>query len=174
MAIPPPGGRYATLPVGRHQATFDEVYDVFVENAPFRDEREVIFEALKLYAKIVATLCPGPALWVNGGFVTHKAWAAPKDADVVVVVPQVHYPNVCSNPMVWAYITLQGVTASDPSTGGGLIGRIQPMAGLIDGFLISDDPALSGVWDYRWSLVNDENGNLLPDTTRKGYLEVRP
>ncbi|OMC18645.1 hypothetical protein A5737_03510 [Mycobacterium colombiense] len=150
------------------------MYDVFVENAPFRDEREVIFEALTLYAKIVANLCPGPALWVNGGFVTHKTWAAPKDADVAVVVPQAHYPNVCSNQMAWACITLQGVAVSSPSTGGGLIGRIQPMAGLIDGFLTSDEPAMSDVWDYQWSLVNDQNGNLLPHTTRKGYLEVTP
>ncbi|BBY43238.1 DUF6932 family protein [Mycolicibacterium celeriflavum] len=173
MAIPPTGGRYATLPVGRHQATFEQVYEAFVENAPFRDDREVIFEALTLYAKIVANLCPGLALWVNGGFITHKSWAAPKDADVVVVVPQAHYPNVCSNPSVWTYITLQGVIVSDPSTGGGRIGRIQPMAGLIDGFIISDDPTLSDVWAYRWSLVNDEDGNLLPDTTRKGFLEVK-
>lgn len=174
MAIPPTGGRYATLPVGRHQATFEETYDVFVENAPFRAEREVIFEALTLYAKIVADLCPGLALWVNGGFVTHKEWAAPKDADVAVVVPQAHYSNVCSNPMAWTYVTLQGVAVAVPSTGAGLIGRIQPMAGLIDGFLTSDDPALSDVWHYRWSLVTDEKGNLLPGTTRKGYLEVKP
>ena len=171
MAIPPTGGQYATLPLGRHPATFEQVYDTFVENAPFPDERGRIFEALTLYAKNLSDICSGLALWVDGGFVTHKSWAPPKDTDVVCVVPQAHYSTMCSNPNVWSLITLQGVHVHSPSTAGPLR-RVQPMGGLIDGFIIEDKPADMAVWDYRWSLVNDEHGKLLPDTVRKGYLEV--
>ena len=55
LTIPDPSGPYATLPVGRHPATFDEIYEKFVVGAPFSERRELIFEALTLYAKVLAT-----------------------------------------------------------------------------------------------------------------------
>jgi hypothetical protein len=171
VAIPPVGGPYATLPAGRHPATLEQVYEIFVENAPFRTEREVIFGALALYANLLRNACSDLALWVNGGFISHKPWAAPKDADVVCVVPSAQYSNMCSNPLVLSLITLQGVSASSPPV---TISRLQPMAGLIDGFIIEDVPASTDLWHFNWSLVKDEHGNLLPPATRKGYLEVRP
>ncbi|MHA7663066.1 DUF6932 family protein [Mycolicibacterium sp. HS_4_1] len=87
LAIPAPTGPHATLPPGRHLATFDEIYELFVEQAPFKDERELIYEALRLYAKVVDQEFSDVTLWINGGFITHKSWAAPKDADVVVDAP---------------------------------------------------------------------------------------
>jgi hypothetical protein len=178
VAIPPTGGLYATLPVGRHAATFDEVYETFVEQAPFSDERQLIFDALRLYTRAVAREFTDLTLWINGGFVTHKTWAAPKDSDVAVVVPSADHTRVFNDPAaserMCAYQTVHNMTAFLSATTAVHATRLQPMAGLVDGFVIPDEPMQMALWDYRWSLVNDENGNLLPDTFRKGYLEVRP
>jgi hypothetical protein len=43
-----------TLPAGRHTATLNEVYETFVQLAPFRDRRELIFRALALYIDLVS------------------------------------------------------------------------------------------------------------------------
>jgi hypothetical protein len=174
LAIPPISGPYATLPVGRHKATFDEVYEHFVENAPFKGPRELIYEALRLYAKVVASEFSDVTLWINGGFVTHKPWAAPSDTDVVAVVPQADYTNMCSNTDCLRFMTLQGVMVAQPQTSLP-VARIQPMAGLVDSFVVPDDPTVTAVWHHRWSLVSDQNKTLLdPAVIQKGYLEVKP
>ncbi|HTQ21977.1 DUF6932 family protein [Mycobacterium sp.] len=168
MAIPATGGPYATLPVGRHSATFDEVYEHFVEKAPFRERRELIYEALRLYAKVVAKEFSDVTLWINGGFVTHKPWAAPNDTDVAAVVPMTDDTNMCSNTDCLRFLTLQGVMVAIPTTMVP-VPRIQPMAGLIDSFVVPDDPIQTAVWDHDWSRVTDQNQNLLPPTILKGY-----
>ncbi len=172
MAIPATGGPYATLPPGRHPASFDEIYRHFVANAPFQDERELIYEALRLYAKIVAKEFSDVTLWVNGGFVTHKSWAAPKDTDVVVVIPQADYTNMCSTTDALRLFTLQRVSVGLPRTLAP-VPRIQPMAGLIDGFIVPDDPTQLAVWHFTWSTVTDSNKNVVQGV-QKGYLEVKP
>ena len=68
-------------------ATLNELYETFVEQAPFRPRRELIFRALSLYAELVWQESPEARLWIDGGFATHKVWEAPEDADVVVIVP---------------------------------------------------------------------------------------
>lgn len=67
MAIPPTAGPLATLPVGRHAATFDEVHETFFEQATFRDERQLIYDAPRLYARLLAREFTDLALWINGG-----------------------------------------------------------------------------------------------------------
>lgn len=170
LAIPATGGPHATLPPGRHVATFAEVYERFVEQAPFRGERELIYDALRLYAKVVEKEFSDVTLWINGGFVTHKSWA-PKDADVVAVVPMSDYTNMCSNADCLRYLTLQGVMVAVPQTSAP-VPRVQPMAGLIDGFVVPDDPVQLAVWELTWSTVTDQNKNVVPGV-QKGYLEVK-
>ncbi|OHU52106.1 hypothetical protein BKG83_19825 [Mycobacteroides chelonae] len=171
LAIPATSGEYGTLPVGRHQATLEEIYEHFVENAPFRERRELIYDALRLYAKIVVTEFGHATLWIDGGFVTHKTWP-PNDTDVVTVVPQAEYANMCSSTDCLRYLTLQGVMVAQPETFAP-VKRIQPMGGLIDSFVVPDDPIFTAVWDHRWSRVSDQYKNLLPEDVRKGYLEVK-
>lgn len=173
MAIPPTSGPYAILPVGRHSATFAEVYDSFVVNAPFKDERELIYDALMVYTRALKREFSQLRLWINGGFVTHKPWAAPNDTDVAVVVPQAEYSNMLSNPGIFTYLTLQNVLVPVNPIQSLRVPRLQPMAGLIDGFIVADDPAQTAVWDYEWSRVRDRNKNEVPNL-KKGYLEVTP
>lgn len=165
--IPPCDGPYATLPVGRHQATFPEVYDRFVTEAPFRDRRELIFRAVELHAAIVRTHFHGARFWLDGGFVTHKHWAEPEDADVVVVVPPEQYGKAADDKLL-PLSTLQGVIAGQPQAS---TSKLHPMGGLMDVFFQPDVDVVLAPWDAIWSSVKDENG-VVVEGVAKGYLEV--
>lgn len=130
----------------------------------------MIYDALRLYAKVIDKVFSNVTLWIDGGFVTHKSWA-PKDADVVAVVPISDYTNMCSSTDCLRYLTLQGVMVKLPQTSAP-VSRVQPMAGLIDGFVAPDDPVQLAVWDLTWSTVTDQNKNVVPGV-QKGYLEVK-
>lgn len=160
LPIPATTGQYAVLPVGRHSATLDEIYESFVVNAPFRPRRELIFRALTLYIDLVSPHFSTCRFWINGGFVTHKPWAAPEDADVVVVVPSGEDSKV-SQPGFMPLLTLPSNTGD----------KVHPMGGLIDSFVAADAPALLAPWDLQWSSVRDEQRNVVADVS-KGYLEV--
>jgi hypothetical protein len=150
------------LPEGRHEATLDEIRERFVEEAPNRARRDLIFRALLVYADIVRSLFPEARLWINGGFVTHKS-EAPKDVDVVIVSEA---PDTVTIEQVAPLLTLQGVASEQPRLG---IERLQPVGGLVDGFFANASMSdLLDYWDGQWSRVNGA-----PDTERKGYVEVR-
>ncbi|OIH85888.1 hypothetical protein BLJ79_03535 [Arthrobacter sp. UCD-GKA] len=151
--------------------TFEEIHRVFVENAPFRERRELIFSALTLYSKVVWSLTPDAKLWIDGGFTTHKPWAAPNDADVVVLVPQDDFVRVVSTELelFLALSTLQGVEVGLPNA---TVQRIQPMAGLVDSFIQPDLEPVRATWHDTWSSVKGQDGRLVAGK-RKGYLEVR-
>lgn len=61
------------LPPGRHRATMDEVYARFVEDAPFREERQLVFDALTTYTALVRRTYRKGAFWMDGGFVKNHA-----------------------------------------------------------------------------------------------------
>lgn len=160
MPIPATGGQYAILPPGLHAATLNEVYETFVEQAPFRPRRELIFRALTLYIDLVSPQFTACRYWINGGFVTHKPWAEPEDADVVVVVPPGEHTKV-TQPDFMPLLTL-GSNAGD---------KVHPMGGLIDGFVAIDHPAALAPWNIMWSSVRDEHHNVVTGVN-KGFLEV--
>jgi hypothetical protein len=161
LPIPATGGQYATLPTGLHPATLDEVYETFVKRAPFRPRRELIFRALTLYIDLVSPQFTTCRYWINGGFVTHKQWAEPEDADVVVVVPPAEHKKV-TQPEFMPLLTL----------GSNAGGKVHPMGGLIDGFVAMDHPAALSTWELTWSSVRDEQHNVVPGVS-KGFLEVK-
>jgi hypothetical protein len=158
------------LPVGVHTATLTEVEAAFVTGAPFESERRVVFEALALYARLVWARFPDARLWINGGFVTHKTWAAPKDADVAVVVPGGSSYDFNVHPEDLSLWTLQSVKAS--AHGFSLAaGRLQPMGGLIDAFFVPGDvqPALD-YWRSWWQRLSVPGEMDRLDA--KGFVEV--
>ena len=79
-----------------------------------------------------------------------------------------------SKPKIFSYLTLHNADVPINPTTTVRAPRIQPVAGLVDGFIIPDEAAQKAIWDYNWSRVTDQTGTLLPDTVRKGYLEVNP
>lgn len=159
----PPMDAEGWLPSGRHAATLDEVYERFVVEAPFRAERETLWNAFRLWSDLVWALLPDSPMWLNGGFVTHKMWAAPRDVDVAVITKQSIYNSVmdnCWQGQLWTTNNSEDKTK-----------RVQPMGGYVDGF-----PVIRGIhdvriWDHTWSSVADANGDLIPGAV-KGYVEV--
>ncbi|MBJ8342821.1 hypothetical protein JGU71_28415 [Antrihabitans sp. YC3-6] len=131
-----------------------EIYEHFVQNAPFRERRELIFRALTLHADMVANVFSNARLWVDGGFVTHKSWAEPEDADVVVVVPQGEIARATEDKNL-PLSTMQGVLSTKPSA---TTPKLHPMGGLLDVFIQPDVPVLLDPWHRIWSLVRDASG----------------
>ncbi|MFF2621313.1 DUF6932 family protein [Oerskovia jenensis] len=146
---------------GRHRATLEQIYDLFVLQAPFADDRQVIWEAFDLYQRNVARLLPNSKLWVDGGFVTHKRWAPPNDVDVCIIASTEEV--AAAGPALLPLLT----DTSGPK-------RVQPMSGMVDGFITVPRPhpdSNSAYWAHQWSRVRDLNGNE-DESRRKGYVEV--
>lgn len=163
MPIPPPSGPLGLLPPGRHRATLDEIEDVFVANAPFSAERLLIFDAFKVWRTLWLQVVPTSRFLVDGGFVTHKAWA-PRDIDVVAIVKQSDV-NALPPP--------DQESLRDLLTGTSVAGtKIRPMGGLVDAFyLFRGDPQSYLYWDGYWSAYSRED-KTIDSAVQKGYLEV--
>lgn len=147
------------LPPKRHKATLAEVAELFVERAPFSDDRAVVWDTFLVYRRRVLALLPSARFWIDGGFVTHKTWAPPKDLDVVILAPpaEIDAVELELDPL------LTDIHA-DP--------RHQPMGGLIDGFLCALGSGEStAYWSHTWTRVTDCQGELVPGEV-KGYVEV--
>lgn len=158
------------LPVELHVTTLDEIERVFVREAPFSNERALIFDALRIYARLVWARFPEAVLWVDGGFVTHKDWAPPKDVDVTVVLTGMADYDPHEHPEDVPLWTLMDVSAGRPSLAS--IERVQPMGGLVDGFYApGDNAATVTFWTGWWKRLSKQDGQVVPNA--KGFVEVR-
>lgn len=148
----------------------DEIREVFVDAAPNRERRELIFEAFDLYARLIWTYWPDARLWVNGGFVTYKD-SAPHDIDVVFLVPSSELTRVLHTEVdPLGLLTLLGVNADQPRL---VAPRVQPFGGLIDSFFCpSDVPVAVETWRDRWSMAPTVDGSGYRTDIEKGFLEV--
>ncbi|MGN7222381.1 DUF6932 family protein [Curtobacterium flaccumfaciens] len=161
------------LPPATHpyETTLDELHQRFVVEAPFREQRQRVFDALSLYASLVWDSLPTARLRIDGGFITHKTWAAPKDADVVVVYDRPTPSGGLSAVVRAPLFTMSNLTAvvSDQSV---TLDKAPVMGGLIDAYPApADKPAGLAYWDRLWSNVTGPGKTLL-DGERKGYVEV--
>jgi hypothetical protein len=162
------------LPKGRHRADLAEIESVFVLSAPYQRERQLVFEALRLYVRLVQRILPSGSLWIDGGFVTHKRWEAPHDVDVCIALDegqrQAAPPSAAID--LQDLITHLDVIERDGAGGGVIHPRLQPMGGLVDGFLVDlDDPVNVAYWERLWSSVMGP-GRVPIDGAVKGYVEV--
>jgi hypothetical protein len=156
------------LPPGRHKTSLVEIFDVFVKSAPNRLEREAIFSAFELWRTRALEEFGTGVLWINGGFVTHKA-AAPHDLDLAFFpadLPLAEASLLSGDG--YQLLTLQDLFFAMPRPGGWLR-RIQPALGLIDAFLARPGDAVT--WHDIWSSVKGPSGGVVPGKA-KGYVEV--
>lgn len=161
--LPPANAPYA--------ATFAEVHDRFVTEAPFPEARQRVFDALTLYASLIWDVLPNARLRINGGFTTHKQWAAPEDADVVVVYRAADAPHGLDAAVAGPLFTVLQMS--------GRIGeatvrlpKAHVMGGLIDAFPAPEElePVLRS-WHHFWSTVTGPDKTVIPGEY-KGYVEV--
>lgn len=153
------------LPDGIHATTLDEIEERFVVAAPFSDQRRIVFDAFKVWYAIVSPHLTGARFWIDGGFVTHKPWAAPSDVDVTVMAKtsDVNALPVEVQDRIFGLLTERTAT-----------GKVQPMSGMVDAFLFARGDVDTTVgWINDWKTVLDENRDPIPNMV-KGFLEVRP
>ena len=140
-----------------------EIYATFVMGAPHQARRALIYSALSVWTQLVWDLLPGSSLWVDGGFVTLKP-ESPKDVDVVILTPP--GTPIVGVDRLHPLLTMENVSYNLPDGTVGGLQRLQPMGGLVDGFLV---PATDGnkvaFWDGWWRRVKGSSDV-------KGYLEV--
>lgn len=167
--IPPVDPVSGLLPVGIHQADLGEVYDVFVADAPFEEDRRLLFSAMSVYLDIVWKRFKKPRILLNGGFVTHKEWAAPKDADFAIGLENGEFKAMMSTPNL-GLLTLIDVSIQRPISIG--LRTLQPMAGLVDSYAFPKNLKNQvDYWENHWGKVTDSDKKEIPGL-RKGYLEV--
>ncbi|WP_062520011.1 DUF6932 family protein [Demequina silvatica] len=160
MALGTPRGDYGTLEPRIHRATLDEVEQLFVRDAPFAAEREHLFNALRGWVANFDAALPGARLWLDGGFVTHKPWAPPKDVDIVAH----HTQDVAEAWSEAEHKVLASLLNGADGT--------KPMGGLVDAYwFISGDPHASPYWKNQWSRVRGEDGREVIGHA-KGFVEV--
>jgi hypothetical protein len=158
------------LPPGIHSATLAEVEELFVNNAPHADHRRVIFSGLDLYMRVLTSKVPSGTMWLDGGFVTHKA-QPPSDVDLALLIDGTTLGALTPEDwqVMFQLVTLQGVQSHAPAIKSP---RVQPMGGLIDAFMIeASDPAGRNLWEATWSRVMDEHKRVIPGKV-KGFVEV--
>lgn len=161
------------LPVGRHVATLEEINKLFVTSAPCEESRARIFQALGIYLGLVDELIPSFVCWVDGGFVTHKP-EPPSDVDVAILVPNavINGLSESDEARFASLLTIQEAIGRNGFFAGSF-GRVQPMGGLVDSYLVpTDDERYVSEWDQTWQLVSDPTTKELIPGERKGYLEV--
>lgn len=177
LSLPPLTGDPPVLPAKwpPYQATFDELEQVFVRDAPYSEERALRFSLLRQHAAIVKKVVGETSgrLWINGGFLTHKAWRRPSDIDVVYFVPR-DLLGKLSGSRGLSLWTLSKVGAK---LGGGDDAqevdaeRLLPMGGFVDAYLAPDSVATRNIWARQWSSIKGEDGSILVDKY-KGFVEV--
>lgn len=175
MGLPACTGPLGIMPAGAHPATLPEVRAAFVDAAPAdqRSARHRVFRALELHIESMLELLPGATIWLDGGFVSHKTWAAPEDADVVYFADLDQLERLSAEELM-PLVTTSGVDgALGGSSSGSRMGvpRLQPMGGLVDAFVALRDPVQFSHWGGIWSTVKGADGAVVRGAS-KGFVEV--
>lgn len=152
---------------GPYLFTWGEIHELFVAQAPFRERRERLFNALQLFADSVWDILPGARLWVDGGFVTHKTWAAPEDVDVVIVTTQAA-PEKKRLLVEQGLLTFSDMKFDVMDTPRSL-NKLRPFGGLVDSYFA--DAKREDIWRLQWSKVRGPDGEIV-DGLKKGFVEV--
>ena len=149
-------------------ATLDEIRNRYVDGRLGSPRRRLIWQAFSLWGSLTAETLPGARIWISGSFVTDKTY--PSDLDAILVVEARHEKLL--EPLaddVRVLLTHRNIKAEQPA---GEAERLQPVGGLIDGFICPGHSADHvAYWQTAWSTEYDKVTRL-PTGVRMGYLEV--
>ncbi|NQX10392.1 hypothetical protein HQQ80_02000 [Microbacteriaceae bacterium VKM Ac-2855] len=150
-----------------YRVTFADVHQLFVAEAPFRERRQRLYDALVLHAECVWEVLPEAKIWVDGGFLTHKTWAEPEDVDVVIVVATAS-PEAKAQLASQGLLTLKDVQSTANDRVLPKLTKLRAFGGLVDAYLATG--ARAELYQALWSKVRGPDGS---DTgTTKGFVEV--
>lgn len=163
MPLPPmTADGYLPAAAGPYFATIDEVRGIFVDAAPNQARRERVFRALGIWMELVGELYGSGRVWIDGGFVTHKA-DAPDDVDVAFLPDdRERATTAIASAHGLGLLTMQNLMCDI-----GSVIRLQPVGGLVDAFLVDAEDDLD-VENAAW-LFSQVKG---VKHARKGFVEV--
>jgi hypothetical protein len=123
-----------------------------------------------MFADLIWAVYPDARLRIDGGFVTHKAWAEPDDVDIAVVCPTIS-PAQRDAAISAGLFSILGATGQVHRRQISTIEKLHPMGGLIDSFYVpeKDHEYREFLEDY-WS--TETGPDKRPTGRRKGYVEV--
>lgn len=151
-----------------YRATMSDAHDLFVVQAPYREARQRIFDALQVYAACVWGVLPQARLWIDGGFASHKDWEAPEDVDVAIVVDDINTTER-AQLVTAGLLTLATVSAKIGDVELPEFSRLRPMGGLVDSYLATR--TTRDVYRMQWSRVRGPDREII-EGVLKGFLEV--
>lgn len=177
LSLPALIGTPPTLPPSwpPYKATFKEISRAFVDEAPYANKRSLQLELLEKHFYIVNQVAQGESVtaWINGGFLTHKEWNAPKDIDVVYFVSPTAFRKLTSDrsTALWTLSKVQAFRGGGEDSPSVASESLRSMAGFIDAYISIDSPERRDHWANIWSSVKDENEQIIPGRF-KGFVEV--
>lgn len=170
--LPPVDPQTGLLPeaANPYASTLTEVHDRFVVGAPFQERRQLLFDALTVYAELIWSVYPDARLRLDGGFITLKAWGEPKDIDIAVVCPTISATQ--RDTAVGAGLfTIKDATGVVHRRNIPSVQKLQPFGGLIDSFYVPEkDHQVRQFFEDFWA--RETGPDKKPTGRRKGYVEV--
>ncbi|AXB45562.1 DUF6932 family protein [Amycolatopsis albispora] len=156
------------LPPGAHPADLADIYERLVCDAPYQNEREILFGALSSYLGVVCRIIPSGRAWIDGGL---ALWSEepPGTVDVVLIPDEwgsLKKLDGAARAALYGMVTLRGAIIGQPAM---YLDQVQPVHGLLDGYLCV--PGHEEVWAQTWSSVRGPYGPV--EGLVKGYAEVR-
>lgn len=136
------------LPPGRLPADLADIYERLVFDAPYQNEREILFSALNSYLGAVARIIPAGRAWIGGEFIERGEFV-PSGLDVLLIPDDWGSLKRMTGPArdsLYGLLTLRGVIVGQPAM---YLDQVQPVGGLLDGFLCF--PGDEEVWAHTWS-----------------------
>ncbi|MFN3007392.1 DUF6932 family protein [Mycolicibacterium wolinskyi] len=169
--LPALQGDDGLLPVGVHKASIADIRKRFGSKSVSTGgrRRDIIIDALDVYARMVRSEFLKPTIWVNGGLVTAKKWAEPDDADIAVFVDPAQFGADVEEKLKLLrtgtadHLTIQKKTLDNV--------QIKPMGGLIDGYIMADSPPSRRYWHNLFSSVRLADRSI-SNTLTKGFVEL--
>lgn len=151
--------------------TIEQLYSAFVMDAPFRDERELLFAAFDTYMKQTKTIIPNRRVWVDGSFVSLMENRSPGDIDLLSIV-EGSSPEQRRELVRRGLLTMSEVSAKIQGKETPTFPKFAPYGGLVDAYYVdAGNPAVVEQWKTNWSTPKSEDGQL--DFSReKGFVEV--
>jgi hypothetical protein len=137
------------LPPGRHPADLADVYERLVFDAPYQNEREILFSALNSYLGVARRVISSGRAWVSGAFVTRTTPHPPQGLDVVLIPDEwgaLKRLDDHGRTALYGLLTLRGIIVGQPAM---YLDQVQPVGGLLDGFLCR--PGDEDVWEAVWA-----------------------
>ncbi|MDV7195780.1 DUF6932 family protein [Mycolicibacterium fortuitum] len=179
MLPPCSDDEFGVLPASTqpHQATLAEIRQRFVQEAPVgRERRALIADVLEVHIALIRRLFSGVdiRIWLDGGFITHKRWKEPRDADLVVLVPGAELERADRDAAapLWTMANVQAARGAADNGRVIVTPKLHTGLGLTDAYVaVADTPIQVENWRRRWSTVKGPDGHEVAGMA-KGFVEV--